>query len=77
MVTDFFNGIGATLPFAYASTIFSHISLNGYSAMVENWAIGPDSGSYRSREGWRYITMIGLHPCEEHRIVALTIALGG
>ena len=35
--------------------------LNGYSTMVDNWAIGPDNGTYRAKDG-RYVTMIGLHP---------------
>src|SRR5215813_15103467 len=35
--------------------------LNGYSTLVDNWPIGPDNGTYRTRDG-RYVTMIGLHP---------------
>jgi len=35
--------------------------LNGYSTLVDNWAIGPDNGTYRTKDG-RYVTMIGLHP---------------
>src|SRR5262245_57379956 len=35
--------------------------LNGYSTLVDNWAIGPDNGTYRAKDG-RHVTMIGLHP---------------
>src|SRR5215470_10962692 len=35
--------------------------LNGYSTLVDNWPIGPDNGTYRTKDG-RYVTMIGLHP---------------
>ena len=35
--------------------------LNGYSTLMDNWAIGPDNGTYRTKDG-RYVTMIGLHP---------------
>jgi crotonobetainyl-CoA:carnitine CoA-transferase CaiB-like acyl-CoA transferase len=35
--------------------------LNGYSTLMDNWGIGPDNGTYRTRDG-RYVTMIGLHP---------------
>ena len=35
--------------------------LNGYSIMLDTWPIGPDNGTYRTKDG-RYVTMIGLHP---------------
>src|SRR5215467_6032820 len=35
--------------------------LNGYSTLVDNWGIGPDNGTYRTKDG-RHVTMIGLHP---------------
>src|SRR5262245_8603114 len=35
--------------------------LNGYSTLVDNWPIGPDNGTYRTKDG-RHVTMIGLHP---------------
>jgi crotonobetainyl-CoA:carnitine CoA-transferase CaiB-like acyl-CoA transferase len=35
--------------------------LNGYSTLMDNWGIGPDNGTYRTKDG-RYVTMIGLHP---------------
>lgn len=35
--------------------------LNGYSIILDNWVIGPDNGTYRTKDG-RYVTMIGIHP---------------
>src|SRR5215471_19819005 len=35
--------------------------LNGYSTLMDNWPIGPDNGTYRTKDG-RHVTMIGLHP---------------
>src|SRR5215468_5138518 len=35
--------------------------LNGYSTLSDNWPIGPDNGTYRTKDG-RHVTMIGLHP---------------
>ncbi|MEI9996745.1 MAG: CoA transferase [Rhizomicrobium sp.] len=35
--------------------------LNGYGMLMDTWPIGPDNGTYRTKDG-RYITIIGLHP---------------
>src|SRR5262245_5101656 len=35
--------------------------LNGYSTLMDNWGIGPDNGTYPTKDG-RHVTMIGLHP---------------
>src|SRR5262245_46082360 len=35
--------------------------LNGYSTLVDGWGVGPDNGTYRTKDG-RYVTMIGVHP---------------
>ena len=35
--------------------------LNGYSIMLDNWPMGADSGTYRTKDG-RYVTMIELFP---------------
>src|SRR5262245_34382239 len=35
--------------------------LNGYPIILDNWPLGPDNGTYRTKDG-RYVTMIGLHP---------------
>jgi crotonobetainyl-CoA:carnitine CoA-transferase CaiB-like acyl-CoA transferase len=35
--------------------------LNGYPIILDNWPLGPDNGTYRTKDG-RYVQMIGLHP---------------
>ena len=35
--------------------------LNGYGMLMDTWPIGPDNGTYRTKDG-RYVTIIGLHP---------------
>ena len=35
--------------------------LNGYSVVLDTWPLGPDNGTYRTKDG-RYVQMIGLHP---------------
>src|SRR5215510_2667939 len=35
--------------------------LNGYSTLMDTWPIGPDNGTYPTKDG-RHVTMIGLHP---------------
>src|SRR5215475_7468735 len=35
--------------------------LNGYSTLMDNWAVGPDNGIYRTKDG-RHVTMLGVHP---------------
>ena len=35
--------------------------LNGYPIVMDNWPLGPDNGTYRTKDG-RYVQMIGLHP---------------
>ena len=35
--------------------------LNGYPIILDTWPLGPDNGTYRTKDG-RYVTMIGLHP---------------
>jgi crotonobetainyl-CoA:carnitine CoA-transferase CaiB-like acyl-CoA transferase len=35
--------------------------LNGYCLMFDAWPVGPDNGTYRTKDG-RHVTMIGLHP---------------
>jgi crotonobetainyl-CoA:carnitine CoA-transferase CaiB-like acyl-CoA transferase len=35
--------------------------LNGYGTIFDSWPIGPDNGTYRTKDG-RYVTMIGFHP---------------
>jgi crotonobetainyl-CoA:carnitine CoA-transferase CaiB-like acyl-CoA transferase len=34
--------------------------LNGYSTILDAWGVGPDNGTYRTKDG-RHITIIGLH----------------
>jgi crotonobetainyl-CoA:carnitine CoA-transferase CaiB-like acyl-CoA transferase len=45
--------------------------LNGYSVMMDNWPMGADNGTYRTKDG-RYVQMIGLFP---HLYNALTAHL--
>jgi crotonobetainyl-CoA:carnitine CoA-transferase CaiB-like acyl-CoA transferase len=35
--------------------------LNGYPVLLDNWPLGADSGTYRTKDG-RYVQMIGLFP---------------
>jgi hypothetical protein len=35
--------------------------LNGYGCLMDTWPIGPDNGTYCTKDG-RFITIIGLHP---------------
>src|SRR5262245_29597963 len=35
--------------------------LNGYPIILDTWPLGPDNGTYHTKDG-RYVTMIGLHP---------------
>ena len=35
--------------------------LNGSSILMDTWPLGPDNGTYRTKDG-RYVQMIGLHP---------------
>jgi crotonobetainyl-CoA:carnitine CoA-transferase CaiB-like acyl-CoA transferase len=35
--------------------------LNGYGTLMDTWPIGPDNGTYRTKDG-HYVTIIGLHP---------------
>jgi crotonobetainyl-CoA:carnitine CoA-transferase CaiB-like acyl-CoA transferase len=35
--------------------------LNGYGTLMDTWPIGPDNGTYRTKDG-RYVTIVGLHP---------------
>lgn len=35
--------------------------LNGYGVLLDTWPIGPDNGTYRTKDG-RHITIIGLFP---------------
>jgi hypothetical protein len=35
--------------------------LNGYPIILDTWPLGPDNGTYRTKDG-RHVTMIGLHP---------------
>ena len=35
--------------------------LNGYGCLMDTWPIGPDNGTYRTKDN-RHITIIGLHP---------------
>jgi len=35
--------------------------LNGYGCLMDTWPVGPDNGTYRTKDG-RYVTVIGLHP---------------
>ena len=35
--------------------------LNGYSVILDNWPLGADNGTYRTKDG-RYVQMIGLFP---------------
>src|SRR6516165_6098327 len=45
--------------------------LNGYSVITDNWPMGADNGTYRTKDG-RYVTMIGLFP---HLALGLTAYL--
>lgn len=42
--------------------------LNGYAVLLDNWPVGADNGTYRTKDG-RYVWMIGLFP---HLVNALT-----
>lgn len=35
--------------------------VNGYGTISDSWAVGPDNGTYHTKDG-RFVTMIGFHP---------------